>query len=127
MEKPTLDSTQRLANRIGTLRQRLSRIEKIGRLKDLDEWQALKPLLEDLSSMHKRAVENLVEYQGDMDDHELVRKLRAQQAARDSFQWVISLVDSPKEEAEKLKDNISELEAVLKGKTEELESFGLNK
>lgn len=127
MEKPTDEAVNRFVNRIGTLRKRLSQIEKIGRLKDLEEWQAMKPLLEDLASMHGKAVDALVEYESDMDDHEMVRKIRAQQSARDSFKWVVSLVDKPKDEADKLRDNIEQLEVSLRGKKEEMEAFGLNK
>lgn len=127
MEKPTAEGVSRLANRIGTLRQRLARIEKIARLKDYEEWQSLKPLLDDMRSMHGKAVEYLVENGEEVDDHEFVKKLRIHQSARDSFKWLMDLIEKPKDEADKLKVNISELESILVEKQSEMEQFGLNK
>lgn len=123
MEKATEKGAQQILDRIGTLRHRLARLERLRALKDRKEWQDLRDLLVDLKEMHERAVKNVVEYRTDLEPAELVTTLRRHQGCRDAFESVLALVERPQEEADRLRNTLTDLEKELADKKAELETF----
>lgn len=123
MQKATDEGVQKILDRIGVLRQRLARIERLRALNDREEWKDLRDLLVDLKSMHDRAIENVVEYRTDMEPVELVSTMRRHQGCRDAFKSVLDLVERPQQETDRLRNTISDLEKELEDKKAELETF----
>ena len=123
MIKATEDAAQKMLERIGVMRQRLARVERLRSLKDRKEWKDLRDLLVDLKEMHVRSVENVVEYRTDLEPVELVSTMRRHQGCRDAFQSVLDLVERPQEETDRLRNVIADLEKSLADKKEELETF----
>lgn len=123
MIKATDEAVQKALDRVGVLRQRLTRVERLRSLKDRKEWKDLRDLLVDLKEMHVRAVENVVEYRTDLEPVELVSTMRRHQGCRDAFSSVLDLVERPQEEIDRLRHTIEDLEKSLAEKKAELDTF----
>jgi len=123
MEKATQESVNKTLEQIGSLRQRLARIERLSAIQEYKEWRDLRDLLIDLKKMHERSVEALVEYRTDLEPVELVSNMRRHQGCRDAFEAVLNLVERPQEEKDRLKNRIDSLEKEIESKKEELEAF----
>lgn len=123
MEKATEQGAKQLLDRIGVLRERLARIGRLKSLKDRKEWDDLRTLLIDLQSMHERAIENYVEYRTDIEPVELVSCVRRHQGCRDAFKSVLSIVERPQEESDRLRISIENCEKELEMKREEIDTF----
>jgi predicted nucleic acid-binding Zn-ribbon protein len=123
MIKATEDAAQKILDRVGVLRQRLSRVERLRSLKDRKEWEDLRDLLVDLHDQHVKAVTNYVEYRTDLEPVEMVSCIRRHQGCRDAFQSVLDLVERPQEETDRLRHTIEDLEKSLDDKKAELDTF----
>lgn len=123
-EKATQKTIDGMIDRLSHLKARHSRLSRISRSKDREEWPDIKALLEDQVSMCKRNIEGYTEYADHLSAEERVHKIDASRHERDSFEWVINLIEKPDIEEKKLKDAILELEHSISVKRDELKEWG---
>lgn len=123
MQRATEDGAKKVLDRIGALRQRLAKLERLHALKDRAEWKDLRDLLVDLKKMHEISVKSLSEDMAELSDEMGRLRLSRHQGLRDGFDATLTLVERPQEETDRLRNTISDLEKELADKREELETF----
>lgn len=124
-EKPTQQGLDDLVDRRSKFRARLEHIDALDKQKESLGWPHLKAVLEEFVELAEKSKDNIVEFGGELDDHEYRRRVAAQQAQRDAFRYVVTLVEKSEDEASKLRAKLGELDIDIEDKKRELKMFGL--